>query len=123
MFSGFTPKLVTLHNDLSATTTIPVCKFDTIHTVVDWFWIAQTALSTNNSTTHARMRVYDGATTGNGTATAVTRSGTWTAFTGVTNGTNYTYAANDWMLNRYCETGTVAIGTWMFQANAVQGNV
>jgi len=121
--SGLTPKIMMLHSDLSATTTIPVCKFNAIHTVTDWYWIVQTALSTNSSTTHARMRVFDGATTGSGTATAVTRSGTWTAFTGATVGTNYSFAANDWCLNRYCEAGTVAVGTWAFEALAVQGNV
>jgi hypothetical protein len=121
--SGLDPKILALHSDLSATTVVPVCKFPSIHTMLDAFWIFQTAMTTNTSTTHARVRVIDGATTGSGTANAGLRSGTWVAYTGATIGTNYTFAANDWALCRYSEAGTVALGTWAQVIHCVNGNV
>ena len=124
-FSGLTPALISFATQITAAgaTVSPVVKFPTIHTIVDTFWCVQTAISTNDSTTHMRVRVLDGGTTGSGTTSAVNRSGTWTAYTGVTIGTNYEFAANDWALSRYSEAGTVAAGAWAQVMHVVNGSM
>ena len=121
--SGLSPIIVAIRTSQTATDTAPVCKFPIIHTMTDSFVNASTTFTTNTSTTHARIRLYDGATTGTGTATVITISSAWVADTQKANTTNYTFAANDWAMLRYCEAGTVELNQWGFVLWAVAGNV
>lgn len=124
-FSGLTPLIISTTQDLSATTNVPMCKFDSVYTLTDAFYIAQTAITTN-TTDLLRFRILNGKTTGNATTAAngvVGATGNWVAYTGRTSGTNYTFSANHWMVVRYSETGTVAAGVWSASCWLVQGNV
>ena len=121
--TGLAPNVFSVSRNQTATDTAGICKFPIQYTLTDSFGIFSTALTTNNSTTHARFRLYDGATTGTGTATVITISNTWVADSQRSNGTNYTFAANDWAQLRYSETGTVALGEWSFVVWAVGGTV
>lgn len=100
-----------------------IVKFPTLHTVTDYFAIAQTALSTNNSTTHHRVALQDGGTTGSRTTTIGTISAAWTAYTANTRGTNYTFSANEYLRVAMSEAGTVDMGQIAFGVWAVEGNV
>lgn len=127
--SGLSPKIISLNTDLSADTNIPVCKFPTVHTVTDTFAISQSAL-TGNTTDFATIKMLDGKTTGNRTlniASTTYRIGgasvSWVAYTAKTNGTNYTFSANHWLVSRNSEDGTVALGTFTTCYWAVEGNV
>lgn len=123
--TGLAPVMVTAGAAFAvdgATENIGIAKMPILHTMTDWFIHPADAMSTNSSTTHMRFRVYDGATTGTGTASAGNISATWTADTARSNGTNYTFAANDWLVLRYCETGTVNV-QWGFCGWLVGGNV
>ena len=123
-FSGLTPKLVRIASDTSATGVVPGVKFPTVHTMTDSFYITQGALTTNTSTTHLRFRIFNGKTTGNQTtATAGLNSAVRVAMTQQTLGTNYTFSANHWIVVRYSEAGTVAVGPWAVVAYCVDGNV
>lgn len=129
-FSGLTPRIQTVNNEATADIAgAPVCKFPAVHTVTDAFYIALNAL-TGTSTDFATFRMLNGKTTGNATtnlANAAYDAGgasvSWTALTAKTVTTNYTYSANHWLVTRYSEDGTVALGEWTACYWAVSGNV
>jgi hypothetical protein len=129
-FSGISPRIVGVNSDLSADTAgIPVCKFPTAHTVTDAFYIVLSAL-TGNTTDFLTYRMLNGKTTGNQTTNIASASFdvggasvSWSALTAKTVTTNYTFSANHWLVTRYSEDGTVAIGTWTACYWAVEGNV
>ena len=101
----------------------PLCKWPTVTTVTDFFAISETALTTENSTTHMRVVFQDGNTTGNGTTAIGVITGAWVAYTGRTRGTNYSFAVNDWARVAHSEAGTVNNGQSAWGAYAVQGNI
>jgi hypothetical protein len=127
--TGLSPKIVTVNSDLSADTNIIVCKFPTLHTVTDAFYMFQTAL-TGTSTDFVTMRMINGKTTGNQTTNLAVagyavggKSVSWSAYTAKTTGTNYTFSANHWLVTRYSEDGTAALGNWAATYWAVEGTV
>lgn len=130
MFSGLVPRIQTVNNEATADIVgAAVCKFPHVHTVTDAFYIALTAL-TGNTTDFATFRMLNGKTTGNQTtnlAVAAYKAGgasvSWAANTAKTVTTNYTYSANHWLVTRYSEDGTVAIGEWTACYWAVAGNI
>lgn len=127
MFSGIEVKWVGLNSDLSATTNIPVCKFPLAVTVTDSHWLAQTVFTTATTTTRVGFRMMNGRTTGNGTLNLINHSAgvgiAWTAYTGQLGTTNYTLSAGHWLVARYSEAGTVAIGTWTAGVWYVSGSL
>ena len=127
--TGLSPKIQNVNTDLSADTRIPVCKFDTTHVVTDAFYIPQSAI-TGNTTDFATMTKMNGKTTGNqtlGIATAAYQVGgksvSWAAYTAKAHTTDHTYTANQWLVWRTSEDGTVALGTLSACFWAVQGTV
>ena len=59
----------------------------------------------------------NGRTTGSSTLNLINHSAggsgiAWTAYTQQLGTTNYTLSAGQWLVARYSENGTVAIGTW-----------
>lgn len=127
--TGLSPKIINVNTDLSADTYIPVCKFDTTHAVTNSFYIPQSAL-TGNTTDFATMTLINGKTTGNqtnGLGTAGRQVGgksvSWVAYTAKTNGTDVEFSANQWLVWRTSEDGTVALGTLTGCWWAVQGTV
>lgn len=129
-WGGLFPAIVGVNTDLSADTNIPICKFPTVATRVDWFVIPESAL-TGTSTNFATMRNLNGKTTGNQTTNLAVAgasgvlggaSVSWVAYTAKTNGTNYTFSANHWSVFRSSEDGTVAFGTLTACLHVVAGN-
>src|SRR3990172_1653149 len=125
-FSGFTP---TPHSwyaeDLSVNDRAfaAIMKFPSVHTVTDFFGICQTAMTTDNSTTGLKLVIQDGATTGSGTTAVGVIGTTWVAYTARTRGTNYTFAANDYIRVAWSEIGTVDAGSTVTCIWSVNGNV
>ena len=129
-FSGLTPKILSISvTDTADIAGLGVCKFNSEHTVTDAFYHCLNAL-TGNTTDFVRFTMLNGKTTGNQTtnlAVAGLKAGgasvSWTALTAKTVTTNYTYSANHWLVTRYSEDGTVAMGAWCAVYWAVEGNV
>ena len=125
-FSGLTPKILSWYAEdwsVNDRAMAAVAKFDTAHTVTDFFGICQTALTTENSTTHLRLVIQDGGTTGSGTGAIVVINGAWVAFTARTSATNYTLAANEYLRIGFSEAGTVDAGSTVACVWVVQGNI
>lgn len=127
--SGLSPKIISVNTDATADLNVPVCKFPTVHTVVDAFYIKSNNLAAS-STIFITMRMLNGKTTGNQTTNLAVagyavggKSVAWTTYTAKTTGTNYTFSANHWLVMRYSEDGTVTDSTMTGCWHAVEGNV
>lgn len=127
--TGLSPKIINCNNDAVADLNVPVCKFPTAHTVIDAFYIKSNALAAS-TTIFVTFRMLDGATTGNGTTNIAVagyavggKSVAWSTYVAKTTGTNYSFAANDWLVMRYSEDGTVTDSTMCGVYHAVEGTV
>ena len=127
--SGLDPKLIYIGSLATADAYLPGVKFPSVHTVVDAFYIITGSL-TANTTDFLTYRMINGKTTGNQTTNLAVAayaeggaSSAWTTMTARNNATNYTFSANHWIVTRYSEDGTVAVGEWVACYHAVNGNV